>query len=156
MTKTCLSQWYPSPFSETNGIRYATAEHYMMERKAVMFNAFDLAEEILKDDDPARAKALGRQVPNFDPDIWDARKYYLVIAGNRLKFFQNEPLKTYLLSTGKRILAEASPKDLVWGTGLTEDHPDAKNPARWRGSNLLGFALMRVRSELFMRRQRGG
>jgi predicted NAD-dependent protein-ADP-ribosyltransferase YbiA (DUF1768 family) len=32
----CLSQWYPAPFT-VDGVRYATAEHYMMAGKARLF-----------------------------------------------------------------------------------------------------------------------
>ena len=40
------------------------------------------------------------------------------------------------------------PTDTVWGIGLEADHPDATNPAKWKGQNLLGKILMRVRKEL--------
>jgi ribA/ribD-fused uncharacterized protein len=46
------------------------------------------------------------------------------------------------------VLVEASPVDPVWGIGLSRDDPAAAEPSRWRGLNLLGFALMRVRDEL--------
>ncbi|UTW54380.1 NADAR family protein [Kordiimonas sp. SCSIO 12610] len=156
VTKTCLSQWYPSPFyhnpNDQSSTRYATAEHYMMVQKAVLFHDYDIAKKILADDDPARAKELGRQVSNFDSAIWNAKNYYTVFDGNVLKFSQNPELKDYLLSTGKRILVEASPNDKIWGIGMTEDHSDACNPARWKGENLLGFALMKARSYLLRKR----
>lgn len=57
-------------------------------------------------------------------------------------------MKEFLLSTGDDILAEASPYDGVWGIQLSADSPDAQNPCRWQGQNLLGFALMEVRDEL--------
>lgn len=151
VNKTCLSQWYHSPFKHGDDC-YSTAEHYMMVQKAIMFQAYDLAREILKDDDPSRAKALGRRVPNFDRSVWDEKKFYIVVAGNELKFSQNPELLSYLHSTGKRILVEASPNDQVWGIGLTEDHPDATNPTRWKGENQLGFALMKVRDQILRRK----
>ncbi|MGN6746782.1 NADAR domain-containing protein, partial [Neisseria sp. P0024.S002] len=43
---------------------------------------------------------------------------------------------------------EASPVDAIWGIGLAQDDPRAQNPLQWRGLNLLGFALMKVRDEL--------
>lgn len=43
---------------------------------------------------------------------------------------------------------EASPYDRIWGIQLSADTPEAQNPFRWRGENLLGFALMEVRDEL--------
>lgn len=35
--KACLSQWFPSPFT-AGGNTFATAEHYMMWRKAMLFD----------------------------------------------------------------------------------------------------------------------
>ena len=58
-------------------------------------------------------------------------------------------LKTFLLSTGDAILAEASPYDGIWGIRMQADAPDANNPLKWRGQNLLGFALMEERDELW-------
>ena len=40
---------------------------------------------------------------------------------------------------------EASPYDTVWGIGTGAGLKHATQPSRWRGLNLLGFALMNVR-----------
>jgi ribA/ribD-fused uncharacterized protein len=52
------------------------------------------------------------------------------------------------VNTKERILVEASPVDAIWGIGMASDHKDIHNPEKWRGLNLLGFALMEVREEL--------
>jgi len=54
----------------------------------------------------------------------------------------------FLLSTGDKILVEASPMDTIWGIGLGKDNEKAQNIAAWRGKNLLGFAVMEVRDEI--------
>jgi ribA/ribD-fused uncharacterized protein len=46
------------------------------------------------------------------------------------------------------VLVEASPVDRVWGIGLAGDDEAAGDPERWRGENLLGFALMGARGRL--------
>ena len=50
------------------------------------------------------------------------------------------------LPTGhsERVLGEAGPADRVWGIGLAADDAHASDPTRWRGLDLLGFALMEV------------
>ena len=75
-------------------------------------------------------------------------KVEIVTAGNLHKFGQHKELAKFLLSTSDRVLVEASPVDAIWGIGLAADSPDADNPARWQGPNLLGFALMEVRDQL--------
>ena len=57
-----------------------------------------------------------------------------------------ESFKKWLLATGERELVEASPADRIWGIGFTER--DAGANRQWWGQNLLGRALMEVRTRL--------
>lgn len=54
----------------------------------------------------------------------------------------------YQVSATDLVLVEASPVDRVWGIGLAKDDKRATTPSRWRGLDLLGFALMEVRAQL--------
>ena len=72
----------------------------------------------------------------------------IVLLGNWHKFSQNRELREFLLSTGDSVLVEASPYDAIWGIRLAASSPEAQDPMKWRGQNLLGFALMEVRDEL--------
>ena len=142
--KSCLSQWYPAPFT-VGGVRYATAEHYMMAGKARLFGDAEAERRVLADDDPGKAKSAGRRVGDFDEATWAAHRYDLVVVANDAKFGQNPPLRRFLDGTGDHVLVEASPHDRIWGIGLSADQPEARTPTEWRGENLLGFALMDVR-----------
>ncbi len=145
--KSCLSNWYPAGF-DVDGIRYATTEHFMMARKAELFHDDEALTEILAAGSPKAAKMLGRRVRHFDERVWRQNRVEIVVGGNCAKFEQNDGLKTYLLGTGDAVLVEASPRDRIWGIGMGASNPDAENPERWRGGNLLGFALMEVRARL--------
>lgn len=145
--KACLSQWFPSPFT-VDGHTYATAEHWMMAGKARLFGDHDALADVLASHDPKQAKAIGRRVRGFDGAAWDAHKNALVAEGNGHKFRQNPEMRAYLLSTGDAVLVEASPYDRVWGIGLSAKKPEARDPLKWRGQNLLGFALMHARATL--------
>ncbi|AEW97242.1 NADAR family protein [Streptantibioticus cattleyicolor] len=143
----CLSQWWPSPFT-VEGVRYATAEHWMMAGKARLSGDAETAARVLAAGHPGEAKTLGRQVRGFDEERWVRHRWELVVAGNLAKFGQDPALRAFLLGTGSRVLVEASPLDRVWGTGVTADDERAADPARWPGLNLLGFALMEARARL--------
>lgn len=147
--KACLSQWFDAPFS-VDGILYPTAEHFMMAEKARLFVDLDALARVLAADNPGLAKAVGRDVLGFDEDKWIAHRMRIVIEANYAKFSQNGALRDFLLSTGQSVLIEARLVDCIWGIGLTEDDPTAKNPHQWNGLNLLGFALMQVRERLQM------
>jgi hypothetical protein len=151
----CLSQWWPVPV-RVNGRTYPTAEHYMMWGKATLFGDADIAERILAAAHPHAAKTLGAQVQGFDEQLWRARRYDIVAAGNLAKFGQHPELAAFLAGTGERLLVEASPVDRIWGIGLAGDDPRAGVPASWRGLNLLGFVLMDVRAALRGRDRPGG
>lgn len=93
-------------------------------------------------------KKLGRKACDYDDEVWKEKRFDVVVKGNIAKFSQNEKLLDSLLSTGDKILVEASPKDTVWGIGLDESSSEAIQPLKWIGENLLGFALMEVRDIL--------
>lgn len=147
----CLSQWAPAAF-EIDGERYPTAEHYMMAAKARLFGDEEARTRILASPDPRAAKALGRGVRGFSSERWAMHREAVVLAANLAKFGQDPQLEAFLLSTAPDTLAEASPHDAIWGIGLAADHPDASDPARWPGRNLLGRTLMKVRDILATRR----
>jgi ribA/ribD-fused uncharacterized protein len=145
--KECLSQWWPAEF-EVDGIRYATAEHFMMASKARLFGDSEAEQRVLAAAQPRDAKRIGRQVRNFDGPRWSDACFDFVVEGNLAKFSQHVDLREFLLSTGDQILVEASPTDAIWGIGLAADDPRALDPGQWRGRNLLGFALTKVKTML--------
>lgn len=139
-----LSQWKSCAFVE-NDITFNCTEQYMMYKKAMLFGDYKTANNILMLDDPRFIKSLGRKVKNFDESVWDVHKYDIVKKGNLLKFSQNKELHDYLISTDDKILVEASKFDTIWGIGLPEYSENIKDITSWKGTNLLGFALMEVR-----------
>lgn len=145
--KGCLSQWWPAGF-DLDGTHYATAEHWMMAGKARLFGDDRAAARVLEAATPGEAKSIGREVAGFDEDVWREHRFDLVVRGSVEKFRRNPGLRAFLLSTGGRILVEASPRDRVWGIGLSESDERAADPGQWKGENLLGFALMRARALL--------
>lgn len=145
--KSCLSQWFDAAF-DLDGVRYATAEHFMMAQKARHFGDEATHARVLAAATPAEAKQLGRQVAGFDDVQWQAVRFDVAVRGNVGKFGQNAALRAFLLGTGDQVLVEASPVDAVWGIGLAATDATATRPEAWRGLNLLGFALMVARERL--------
>lgn len=144
-----FSQWYPSPF-EVEGVHYATAEHWMMAEKARLFGDEEHEALILQARSPAQAKKLGRAVRGFAQEVWEAACFEIVVRGSVHKFAP-EDRRDFLLDTRRRVLVEASPPDRVWGIGLDAGRAAETHPSKWRGRNLLGFALMEARERLAAR-----
>ena len=110
----------------------------------------------------ATIERLGRRalpVPADIADEVDAKRLFsaikrkfkrldIVVEGSVHKFAAHDDLRAFLLNTGERVLVEASPVDRVWGIGLAAGDEGANDPERWRGPNLLGFALMEARRRL--------
>ena len=147
---SCLSQWWPASF-DVDGMTYRSAEQFMMAAKARLFGDVDTERRILAVQAPADAKALGREVRGFEEETWAEHRFGIVVTAGVAKFGQDLDLRAYLTSTSGRVLVEASPRDRVWGIALTASDERARDPTRWRGLNLLGFALMEVRARLAAR-----
>lgn len=147
ITASCLSQWWPAPFTIGRTL-YRSAEHWMMAGKAQLFGDEETRQQILDAPSPAEAKDLGRKVRGFDENTWAAARFELIVQGNIAKFGQHSALRDFLLATGNQVLVEASPYDRIWGIGLSAADARATDPNQWRGLNLLGFALMETRARL--------
>ncbi|GII54948.1 hypothetical protein Pth03_33370 [Planotetraspora thailandica] len=143
----CLSQWWQADFT-ADGHLFRSAEHYMMAHKAWLFGDDEIARRILAANHPGEAKKLGREILRFDEATWTAHRHEIVVRGNIAKFREHPDLREFLLATRGRVLVEASPRDRIWGIGLTASDERTVSPATWRGLNLLGFALMDARDAL--------
>ena len=139
-----LSNWYACEFNYKRKYFYNSEQAYMWE-KAIYFNDNEVAEEILKTPDPRIVKKLGRLVKGFDTEVWNAECYDIMVDVCFEKFSQNVDLQLLLISTGDKILVEASPHDKIWGVGLHWKDDKILDEANWDGQNLLGKALMEVR-----------
>jgi hypothetical protein len=127
---------------------FNNTEQMFMYHKALFFEDFEIADEILKTSIPYEAKALGRKVKNYNDEEWSTIRYDIMYEANLLKYSQNEELKTKLLDTGDKILVEVNPRDNIWGIGMDENNPDIHDETKWKGQNLLGKVLMDVRKIL--------
>ena len=142
-----LSNWYPSKFT-VNDVDFSSMEQYMMYKKAVCFGDKNMADKILATDDVAEIKAFGRLVANYNESYWNGVRQIVVFEGLTAKFSQNEGLKAKLKATDNSILAECAVKDRIWGIGLSMNDQDRLKIDKWKGQNLLGYALMMVRERL--------
>lgn len=144
-----LSNWYPTEFQlifNNKDYTFQNVEQAMMASKAILFKDLESFNKILKTPNPKSVKALGRKVKNFDPNIWDKHKKYIVKTAVLGKFLYNTEIKEQLLNTGDSYLAEDSPYDKIWGIG-TKSVKHKQNKT-WPGENLLGKILMEVREEI--------
>jgi len=144
-----LSNFYKTNFTDNNGIKYNCSEQYFIYHKCKTFDPKNniLLEAILTETSATNIKKYGRQVQNFNDTIWKKKRYNIMLEALRLKFSQNEIIKQRLLETKPKILYEASKFDKIWGIGYCDKDAIQIDKSKF-GENLLGNALMLVRSEL--------
>lgn len=142
-----LGNWFDAPF-DLNGIHFPTSEHYMMYEKAMLMGDDITANDIVHATDPKIVKALGREVNPWNETLWINNRCRIMFEACMAKFRAHPDIRASLIATGNTILVEASPLDKIWGIGMGANNPDAKVPIKWRGLNLLGRVLMKVRQDL--------
>lgn len=142
-----FSNFHPSQFSD-NGKTFNCVEQFFVFHKAKLFGDDELAEEVLKMDNPGKMKAKGRAVKGYKADQWKTEQLRIMKQGLTLKFDQNSKLKDMLRETKNKTLVEASQHDRFWGAGLSLFSPKLANPSVWPGKNKLGQLLVQVRLEL--------
>ena len=175
-----FSNFHPAKFVYKN-VTFISNEQFMMYCKAKQFKDEETAskilsvnnwelpskflrgeitrEEIIQDQEQCEfwkrimmnVKRMGREVINYNDEIWNEKRYNIVKYGAKEKFEQNEDLKNILLNTGKTLMCEAASHDGIWGCGLSEYQAKKTDPKNWPGLNLLGKALDEVKNYLFLK-----
>lgn len=147
------SNWFPCFFTinyEGKEYKFYNSEQYFMFVKAKTFGDEEIAKEIvLKGKNPKTAKALGRKVKNYDDNVWNEKRYEVMLEACYQKFSQSKILKKLILNeefNGKGFV-EASIYDKIWGIGISENEA-LDDQSNWNGQNLLGKVLDEVRNKL--------
>lgn len=148
-TKEIYSNFYLTEFVDpATKIKFNSSEQAFMWYKAKQFDDIESMKLLETETDPAKAKLIGRSVKNYNDNVWVMERFQKMMYVCYLKFDQNEYLKNAIIDTHDKILVEASKSDCVWGVGLYQTDPLILDCKYWRGSNLLGNALMLVRKQL--------
>ena len=48
---------------------------------------------------------------------------------------------------GEDYIVEAAPSDKIWGVGMDKTNENISIPSLWKGTNILGWALMEARDK---------
>lgn len=140
-----IPDWCGKFAGETISIKFS--EKAIMLCKASLFDDDVMFRKIQNAKTPRDAKKLGKCC-KFNQIIWN--KYVCSIAKSVVyqKFAALSKQRNILLGTGDSIIAEAAPRDRIWGIGLGDKNIRCNTPSKWNGTNILGWALMEARDML--------
>jgi ribA/ribD-fused uncharacterized protein len=140
-----LSNFHDSPFLLDNKI-FKWVEQYFTYKRAEIAKDEPSMKRIMDACTPLECKRLGKNV-KLDLKTWKKHQETVMARALRAKFTQNPELKDYLVATGGRTLAESSPSDRFWGTGVGLRQENATKQQYWMGKNKLGQMLMNLRND---------
>ena len=139
------SQWFACEFKDKEGTMFSSTEQFMMYHKARFFNDEVSMGKIMRESDPRKIKAMGREVSNFNEKEWNKVNKKIVTLGNFYKFSQDSKLKEDILLHKNKQFVEGSPYDKLWGIGLNVTDPRAEDADGWQGLNWLGECIDQAR-----------
>ena len=142
-----LSNWYLSPFT-LDGIVFSSVEQYIMYRKCMLFGDDKSAKSVMETQDPAKQQLIARSASGYNDTVWKGIRQVIATRGIIEKFRQNPDLQAQLLETKDAYLIECAVSDRAWACGISLYSGARRNISNWKGSNILGFTLMEVRSIL--------
>ena len=142
-----LSNWFLCSF-DLDDMHFSSVEQYIMYRKCKLFGDDVSAVAVLATDDVATQQAIGRNARGYIDAVWAGARQMVAYRALMAKFSQNEVLRQQLLDTGDAYLVECAGSDKIWACGIRLDDDRRFDASNWKGSNILGFALMEVREKL--------
>lgn len=119
-----------------------------MYQKCMIFGDQASADAVLATGDTKLQQDLGRKAKGYVGSVWAGMRQLVAVRGLLAKFSQNQDLKKKLLDTGDAWLVECAQSDTIWACGIRLNEDERFDAGKWRGQNILGFALMEARSIL--------
>lgn len=130
-----------------DGEKFCCNEQYFHFMKANMFKDEVTAAKIKAETDPYKMISLGRQVKGYRHQKWMQEAKGVLKRANEAKYRQNKTARDALLSTGSKMLGEAS-ANKIYGTGVGLFSKKATDVSAWEGQNLMGKILTEIRDEI--------
>lgn len=142
-----FSKFYQEKFS-VDGQEYNCVEQYLQVQKARLFDDKQSEVAILGEENLAVQCEIGRNIKNFDKTQFRERSKEYAEKAMLEKFRQNVALKNALMDTGNKQIVEANAFETFWGAGLSLHNPDIHYESKWKGKNVMGTILTRVREKI--------
>jgi ribA/ribD-fused uncharacterized protein len=123
-----------------------SVEHAYQYKKALMNGRPDLAKQILSARTPWEAKSLSKYTQCSK--TWEQTNTQLMTAAVTDKFNQIQEAQDALLATADKVIVEAVPGQMLWGSGMSQHATLNTASNAWPGENRLGKILMEVRDNM--------
>ena len=130
------------------GEQFNSLEQYIMVEKARNFGDQQVVVRITKESNPVKQKQMGKTIKGFHKQDWEDVAKEKILPGMLAKFTQNETCRNVLLNTGDNLHIEGNPHDLFFGAGVPLHSPDIWQPSKYKGENVMGKMLQRVREQV--------
>ena len=160
---TPLSNWWTStPAIPYDGHHFNSSEALFMYLKAKGMGDDEIAMQIVEVDNNAsladnkrfaKVKALGKKC-KFDEAIYLEKREEWMFTTISAKYEVDEDFRNVLMADRYKglIFVEAAPKDKVWGIATkATKNVIAEGESAWKGLNLLGKLLTKLRDEKLKR-----
>jgi ribA/ribD-fused uncharacterized protein len=128
---------------------YNCNEQFIQCQKAELFGDWVSHRDIMSSKDPREMKQLGKRIKGYKDVEWKRHSYDVIMECVRSKVYAHREIQEYLLATGDKMIGEGTP-DPHFGVGIHIGDSRILNPDEWAGKNVMGKALMEVRSEIKM------
>ena len=123
------------------GKYFPSLAHFLAWSKAIYLEEYQMADDILQN--PDDLTFYEEELDGENTGIWERKLPEVLLEGLTLKFDAHPDLKLALLKTENIPLGYTPSR--IMGIGLRRSDSFNKDLKKWKGRNLLGNALMRVR-----------
>ena len=137
---------------EVEGVRYNSSEQYYQTQKCIELHKPDVAHKVMQARSGYDAMLAGNQVKA--PREWTYEQGVTIMNKAVTAKFGIQKCCDFLLRT-QGIIAEAT-RNERWGIGISFNDPRAVQVKDWKGSNLMGEILTKLRNKLSDERREGG